>query len=43
MLYPAELRGPGASNSRVSVWRNIGPQGRRPERVPAAGAAYPRV
>ena len=43
MLYPAELRGPGASNSRVSVWRNIDPQGSKPERAPAAGAAYLRV
>ena len=43
MLYPAELRGPAASNSRVSARRNIGPQGRKPEWAPAAGAALLRV
>ena len=36
MLYPAELRGPDGSNSRVSVWRNIGPQGRKADWPPAA-------
>jgi hypothetical protein len=43
VLYPAELRGPVATISRVSAWRNIGPQGRKPERAPAAGAAMLRV
>ncbi len=43
MLYPAELRGPDRSHSRVSVWRNIVPQGRKVEPPLAAGAAPLRI